>query len=53
LDIPFFSREKYSATEVRKRILEGGDWVSLLPVGTIKALNRIDGKGRITKLAVR
>ena len=35
-DIPFFDRETYSASEVRKRILGDGDWSSLLPAGTIK-----------------
>jgi len=50
LDIPFFNRNIYSATEVRKRILEDRDWAALLPVGTVKVLTRINGRDRIKKL---
>jgi len=50
LDIPFFDRSNYSATNVRERMLAGGDWASLLPVGTTKVLTRIDGTSRIRQL---
>jgi nicotinamide-nucleotide adenylyltransferase len=51
LDMPFFDRGLYSATEVRGRILEDRDWASLLPQGTIKVLSTIDGVFRIKKLS--
>jgi nicotinamide-nucleotide adenylyltransferase len=50
-EIPFFDRETYSATEVRKRILEDGDWANLLPQGTVKVLGAIDGIYRIKNLS--
>jgi nicotinamide-nucleotide adenylyltransferase len=52
-DLPFFDRELYSATEVRRRMLEDGDWATLLPQGTIKVLSTIDGIFRVKKLASR
>ncbi|MFH1055083.1 MAG: nicotinamide-nucleotide adenylyltransferase [Candidatus Altiarchaeota archaeon] len=50
LPIPFFRREEYSSTEVRKRIIEGGDWRSLIPDGTMKVFEEADGINRITNL---
>ena len=50
---PFFDRDKYSATEVRRRILEDEDWMSLLPEGTIAVLSTIDGIFRIKKLSIK
>jgi nicotinamide-nucleotide adenylyltransferase len=50
LDVPFFERKLYSATEVRNRILEGQDWRGLLPDGTLKVLDEIGGEERIRKL---
>jgi nicotinamide-nucleotide adenylyltransferase len=52
-EIPFFDRETYSATEVRKRILEDGDWATLLPEGTVKVLGEIDGIYRVKELTGR
>jgi nicotinamide-nucleotide adenylyltransferase len=52
-EIPFFDRETYSASEVRKRILEDGDWSTLLPQGTVKVLGTIDGIYRIKNLSGR
>jgi len=49
-EIPFFDRELYSATEVRKRILGDGDWANLLPPQTVKIVSRVDGIYRIKKL---
>ena len=49
--LPLVDRETYSATEVRERILGGGDWSSLLPTGTIKVLGRVDGRHRIRQLS--
>lgn len=49
-EMPFFDRGAYSATEVRRRLIEGGDWASLLPLGTVKVMSRIDGEYRIRRL---
>lgn len=42
-----FDREKYSATEVRKRIREGGDWQSLVPESVVKIIESVNGVERI------
>ncbi len=49
--IPFYERELYSATEVRRRMLEDGDWMSLLPEGTVKVIGAVDGLYRVKKLS--
>ncbi len=49
--VPFYDREKYSATEVRRRMLEDEDWAELLPVGSVKVISRIDGVYRVKELA--
>ena len=51
LDIPFYDRQKLSSTEVRKKMIEGGDWMSLLPAGTLKIIEEIDGVERVKKLS--
>jgi len=50
-DIPFYDREKYSSTQIRERIISGGDWQSLLPAGTIRVMSEIGGVDRIRELA--
>lgn len=50
LDIPFFERDLYSATNVREMIMVDGDWASLLPVGTVKVLTKIGGRSMIKEM---
>ncbi|MEM2739337.1 MAG: nicotinamide-nucleotide adenylyltransferase [Candidatus Bathyarchaeia archaeon] len=49
--IPFFDREIYSATEVRRRILEDGDWRSLVPSVVARLIDEFKGVERIKNLA--
>jgi len=49
--IPFFDREKYSATEVRRRMLAGENWRELLPKSVVKIVGSIDGVERLRELA--
>jgi len=49
-DIPFFNRKKYSATEVRKRLIEGKSWQSLVPKGTLEVIKQVNGVNRIKKI---
>jgi nicotinamide-nucleotide adenylyltransferase len=49
--IPFFDRETYSATEVRRRILEDSDWRSLVPGAVAKLIDEFKGVERIRNLA--
>jgi nicotinamide-nucleotide adenylyltransferase len=50
--IPFFNREIYSATEVRKRILTGENWKVLLPPSVIVLIQKIGGIERLKELAL-
>jgi len=49
--IPFYDREKFNATEIRKRIVQGGGWVELLPRTVVDYILEIDGVQRIQDLA--
>ncbi|MFZ2455661.1 MAG: nicotinamide-nucleotide adenylyltransferase [Candidatus Altiarchaeia archaeon] len=42
-----FNREKYSGTEIRRRILAGVSWRHLVPGGTIAIMDEIKGTERI------
>jgi nicotinamide-nucleotide adenylyltransferase len=50
--IPFLQRDDYSATEIRKRILKGKNWESLVPKSVAELLVKIDGIERIRELAM-
>jgi len=50
--IPFFDRTKYSATEIRKRILSGKNWKSLVPKSVAELLVKFGGIERIKELAM-
>ncbi len=49
---PFFSRKTYAATEVRRRMAEGGDWRKLVPDGTRQVIEDVGGVARVKKLGV-
>ena len=46
-ETPFFDRGNYSGTEIRRRILAGEEWKSLVPEGTLKVMEEINGEDRI------
>ena len=48
---PLYDREKYSGSEIRKRMIEGEDWESLVPEAVVKVINEIDGVRRMRILA--
>lgn len=50
--IPFFQRETYTATEVRRRMLNSENWKSLLPRAVADYLERIDGVERINEISL-
>jgi len=50
--VPFFHRETYSSTEVRKRMLNGSNWAELLPESVAKYLKKIDGINRIREISL-
>lgn len=50
IEPPLLDRPKFSATEVRKRILEGAKWKPLVPASVIKIIDPIIAKGRFDGL---
>lgn len=49
-EIPFFSRDVYSATSIRRNIAAGKDWMSLVPESTLRVIGEVGGAERISKL---
>jgi nicotinamide-nucleotide adenylyltransferase len=50
-EIDLYMRYQYEATEIRRRILEGENWSSLVPPEVHRYVKEIDGEGRIRDLA--
>jgi nicotinamide-nucleotide adenylyltransferase len=48
--VPYFDRSQYSATNVRSRILERKDWVSLVPPQVAKLVREFGGVERVRAL---
>ncbi|HII75646.1 MAG TPA: nicotinamide-nucleotide adenylyltransferase [Methanolinea sp.] len=46
-----YERDSHSGTEIRKRILEDGDWESLVPDAVVQVIREIDGVRRIRQIA--
>ena len=49
--IPYFRREVYSATEIRRRILCGESWEELVPRSVARFIKEIGGEQRLRDLA--
>ncbi|MBS7610876.1 nicotinamide-nucleotide adenylyltransferase [Candidatus Bathyarchaeota archaeon] len=49
--IPFFKRELYSATEIRRRMVSGDSWEELVPKPVAEYIREIRGVDRIRTLA--
>jgi nicotinamide-nucleotide adenylyltransferase len=50
IEPPLLDRPKFSATEVRRRIIEGGKWKELVPSSVVKIIDPIIAKGRFNGL---
>ena len=50
---PLYDRLHLSGTEVRKRILEDGNWQELVPKATADVITEINGVERIKNLSIR
>ncbi|WP_297979188.1 nicotinamide-nucleotide adenylyltransferase [uncultured Methanobrevibacter sp.] len=50
---PLFDRTHLSGTEIRRRILNDGDWKSFVPKATADVIEKIDGVNRIKHLHVK
>jgi len=49
--IPFFSREEYSATEIRKRMINRQEWSTLVPRSVAEYIREIKGDARLRNLS--
>jgi len=49
--IPFYSRQVYSATEIRKRMMSNQDWSSLVPRSVAYLIREIKGEKRLQYLS--
>lgn len=45
--VPLFKRDKFSGTEIRRRMLAGEDWESLVPPSTADIIREIGGVERL------
>jgi nicotinamide-nucleotide adenylyltransferase len=48
---PMFNRHVLEGAELRKRMIEGGDWRSLVPAAVIDVIEEIDGINRIQRVS--
>ncbi len=48
--IPFFDRDVYSATEIRRRMLADENWMQLVPKTVARFITKIHGPDRIIEL---
>jgi nicotinamide-nucleotide adenylyltransferase len=46
-----YKRETLNGTEIRRRILNGKPWKSLVPPAVVEVLKEIDGTGRLRQIA--
>jgi nicotinamide-nucleotide adenylyltransferase len=53
LDIPFYERSTFSATEVRRRMLKGEPWEELVPKVVAKIICELGGVDRLRQLSQR
>lgn len=50
-NVPLYNRTIYSGTEVRRRMVEDGDWRSLVPTAVADVIDSIDGVGRVKDIS--
>lgn len=49
--VPMYNRDIYSGTEVRRRMISGDDWRSLVPPAVAEVVDSIDGVGRLRDIS--
>jgi nicotinamide-nucleotide adenylyltransferase len=52
-DSPLYSRDVYSGTVIRRRMLEDGDWRSLVPEAAAEVIERMGGVERLREITGR
>jgi len=53
LDIPFYERSTFSATEVRRRMISGEPWEELVPKSVARIIREVGGVDRLKQLNQR
>ena len=48
---PMFRREEWEGTEVRERMIDGGDWESLVPAPVAEVIRESGGAARIQQIS--
>ena len=48
---PLYNRDVYSGTEIRRRIVAGEEWRSLVPKAVSDVMDDIDGVGRLIDIS--
>ncbi len=48
-----YNRNEYQGTEIRKKMIEGGDWERYVPKAVAEVIKEIDGISRIREIASR
>ena len=48
---PMFNRDVLEGAELRERMIEGGDWRSLVPAAVVNVVEEIDGIERIQRIS--
>ncbi|MFH0860998.1 MAG: nicotinamide-nucleotide adenylyltransferase [Candidatus Altiarchaeota archaeon] len=49
-NIPFYNKSTYNATNIRERMRVGRPWKHLVPQGTAKTIDEVDGARRVKEL---
>ena len=47
---PMFNRDEFSGSEVRRRIVEGGEWEKLVPRGVVETIHEVKGDERLQEI---
>ncbi len=48
-----YNRKEYQGTEIRRKMLEGGDWERYVPKAVAEVIKEIDGISRIKEIAAK
>ena len=51
--VPYLNRSEYSATNIRTRILERGDWEGMVPPAVERIVKELDGVGRVQSMITK
>lgn len=46
-----YDRERFSGTEIRRRMLAGENWQELVPTAVVEVIEEIEGEARVRELA--